>query len=502
MSAPGELVDVTLLLEGTYPYIRGGVSSWVHQLIEGLPELCFGLVFLGARREDYGEPKYEVPGNVQRIQCHYLMDLEEIDAPARCVGNPGYLSEIGRLHDWFCAPDTPLEEGLVDRVLLQLGKETGIRAEEFFYSEAVWSHLKERYSRSCPEAPFISYFWTVRNTHAPLIKVARLAGAVPPSRVFHTVSTGHAGLLGAILRRKTGRPLVLTEHGIYTRERQIDLRSLFLREQEAWWEHPSESGLEYHHQLWLKLYEGISRLSYASADPIIALFEQNRQRQIRDGADPQQTRVIPNGIDVARFVPLRDQRPEEIPLVLGLIGRVVPIKDIKTFIRAIRALTATLPGVQGWIIGPEEEDPDYVRQCKELVESLQLEQEVQFLGFQNVQDMLPRLGLLVLTSISEAFPLVIVEAFASGLPVVATDVGACREIIEGRDAEDRAIGPAGATVPIADAEAMARAAHALLSNPDRWKSAQQAGIERVERFYAQRAVIDRYREIYQDAMGA
>lgn len=502
MSESDELVDVTLLLEGTYPYIRGGVSSWVHQIIEGLPEIRFGLFFLGARREDYGEPKYPVPANVRRIQCHYLMDLEEVEAPATCGGNVDYLAEIERLHDWFRHPDAQLDEDLVNRVLLQLGHETGMRAEEFFYGEAVWEHLKKRYSRSCPEAPFISYFWTLRNTHAPLVKVARIAQAVAPSRVFHSVSTGHAGLLGAILRRKTNRPLVLTEHGIYTRERQIDLRSLFLREQEAWWEQPTESGLEYHQQLWLKLYEGISRLIYASADPIIALFEQNRQRQIRDGAPPEHTRVIPNGIDVAPFQPLRTQRADEIPLVLGLIGRVVPIKDIKTFIRAIRALTERLPGVQGWIIGPEDEDAEYVRQCKELVGSLQLEQELRFLGFQNVREMLPQLGLLVLSSISEAFPLVIVEAFASGLPVVATDVGACREIIVGRDAEDRALGAAGAVVPIADAEAMAQAAHALLSDGERWRSAQRAGIERVERFYAQRTVIDKYREIYLDAMEA
>lgn len=502
MKTSTEVVDVTLLLEGTYPYIRGGVSSWVHQIIEGLPEISFGLLFLGARREDYGEPKYPLPDNVRRIECHYLMDLEEVAPPARRAANGAYLADVGRLHDWFCKPETPLDGDLVDRILLQLGNAGGMTVQDFFYSESVWSHLTQRYSRSCPEASFLSYFWTVRNTHAPLIKVARIAQAVPPSRLFHSVSTGHAGLLGAILRRRSGRPLVLTEHGIYTRERQIDLRSLFLREQEAWWEQPTESGLEYHHQLWLKLYEGISRVIYASADPVIALFEQNRQRQIRDGAAAERTRVIPNGIDVARFEPLRHRRPEQIPLVLGLIGRVVPIKDIKTFIRAIRSLTQRLPGVQGWIIGPEDEDPDYVRQCRELVESLQLEQEVRFLGFQNVQEMLPQLGLLVLSSISEAFPLVIVEAYASGLPVVATDVGACREIIEGRDAEDRAIGAAGATVPIADAEAMAQAAYALLSDPDRWRRAQQAGIERVERFYAQRKVIDAYRQIYLDAMEA
>jgi hypothetical protein len=44
-----------LIGEGTYPYVNGGVSSWVHQLIRGLPELNFGLVFLGSLPEEYGE---------------------------------------------------------------------------------------------------------------------------------------------------------------------------------------------------------------------------------------------------------------------------------------------------------------------------------------------------------------------------------------------------------------------------------------------------------------
>jgi len=58
--------------------------------------------------------------------------------------------------------------------------------------------------------------------------------------------------------------------------------------------------------------------------------------------------------------------------------------------------------------------------------SLGLEGKVHFLGFQNIQDILPQLGLMVLTSISEAQPLVILEAWAAGTPVISTDVGSCR----------------------------------------------------------------------------
>ena len=75
--------DVCLLLEGTYPFVRGGVSSWVHQIISGLPELTFSLVFVGSRRVDYAEQKYQLPANVCHLETHYLEDAYAGYAPAR-----------------------------------------------------------------------------------------------------------------------------------------------------------------------------------------------------------------------------------------------------------------------------------------------------------------------------------------------------------------------------------------------------------------------------------
>ena len=57
--------DITLLLEGTYPFVRGGVSGWVHQLIEGLPDFSFSLVYLGAERVANEEIRYRLPSNVR-----------------------------------------------------------------------------------------------------------------------------------------------------------------------------------------------------------------------------------------------------------------------------------------------------------------------------------------------------------------------------------------------------------------------------------------------------
>ncbi|MDP3638149.1 MAG: GT4 family glycosyltransferase PelF, partial [Azonexus sp.] len=191
---------------------------------------------------------------------------------------------------------------------------------------------------------------------------------------------------------------------------------------------------------------------------------------------------------------------EAVPPVLCLIGRVVPIKDIKTFIRAMRRVVNHLPEAEGWIAGPEDEDKAYAEECHNLVRSLGLEDHVHFLGFQKVEDLMPKIGLTILSSISEALPLVILEGYAAGVPTISTDVGSCRQLIEGLSPEDKALGHSGAVVNIADPQALADAALALLGNQKAWQAASQAGIARVERYYTDELMFGHYRKVYEDAL--
>lgn len=494
--------DVTLLLEGSYPFVRGGVSAWVHALIEGLPDITFSLVHLGAEKTEDEQIRYVLPPNVRELQRHYLVGDMALGEPKPQLGDAAYFAASERLHDWFREPAGAPDGQWLDQVVVQKGRCDAAGATDFFHSQAAWKQICDAYTRHCPDASFQAYFWSVRNMHAPLMKLAGIARRVNPTRVFHAVTTGYAGLLGAILQQGTGRPLVLTEHGIYTKERKIELQARFLRDAPDGGVAGASGNMEHHHATWLRMFEGIGRLTYHAADPVISLYAQNQQRQIRDGAVAGRTRIIPNGVDISRFEPLRARHANETPAVLGLIGRIVPIKDIKTFIRSIGVLAQSLPDVQGWLIGPEEEDPTYAEECKALVQSLGLQEHIHFKGFQKVEDILPQLGLMVLTSISEAFPLVIVESLAGGLPVVSTDVGACRDLIEGDGPDDRALGAAGAIVPIVDHDTLARVAQELLTDRSRWLAAQRAGIARVERHYQQSRVIDSYRAIYQERMGA
>ncbi len=74
MRAKPQPPDVCLILEGTYPYVSGGVSTWVHQIITAFPDLTFAIFHLGAQRQVKQEYKYPIPANVAAIDDVFLFD--------------------------------------------------------------------------------------------------------------------------------------------------------------------------------------------------------------------------------------------------------------------------------------------------------------------------------------------------------------------------------------------------------------------------------------------
>src|SRR5256885_8829339 len=105
----------------------------------------------------------------------------------------------------------------------------------------------------------------------------------------------------------------------------------------------------------------------------------------------------------------------------------------------------------------------------------------------------PRSTLFPYTTLFRS-PLVILEAQAAGVPVVSTDVGSCRQLIDGLEPQDQALGSCGRVVGIANPEALADACLELLSSPTQWQAASAAGIARVERYYSDRLLFERYRD--------
>ena len=495
----GEVADVALILEGTYPYVMGGVSTWVHQILGAYPERKFSLIHIGAHPGAYGKPVYTVPDNVTSIHEVYCRGAEKLGKPGalRIAAPPArrapsrMLRALSRLH---------LDDHVDEELLADLAS-GDLTIPEFLHGDPAFDLLRELYAKLCPEAPFMDFFWHVRAMHIPLLRI--LASTPPPANVYHAVSTGYAGLIGAVASYKTGRPLVVTEHGLYHREREMELaRATWISDLDL-----SQLGSARPsplRRLWGHYFRMLSRIAYHKASLLVTLSEANRAKQLADGADPAKIMVVPNGVKcpdvsaVAAAAPAEDPTPR--PLRIGFVGRIVPIKDVMTLIRAIAIARETVD-LEMWMIGPDNEDAGYATRCKQLVTQLGLDDTFKFLGSQQMAHIYPQLDVVLLTSLSEGQPLVILEAYAHGVPVIATDVGACRELCEGGDDVDRALGPSGICTRAANPTATAAAIRRLAKDPELRKAMGKAARARVQARYQFQQVVNSYETLYSRMAG-
>ena len=487
-----EVADVCLLLEGSYPYVAGGVSSWVNDLLHAQSDLRFRIVAL-VPDPSWNRPRYELPGNVIAMDHVYL---QEVPRGARSVRRQRQLLDQLKPH---LLRLQSVSGGLDDlAAVLELLSSRGrgkLGRDVLLNSDEAWQLLTAMYDETMPETSFLDYFWTWRSLMGGLF--ATVLGPLPPARTYHAVSTGYAGLLLARAHLETGRPALLTEHGIYTNERRIEIAM-------ADWLYEGTRGslgIEKPRRdlkdLWIDTFVSYSRACYAASERIITLYGGNQELQRRDGADPARLEVIPNGIDYERFAALPRQ-DDDRPPTIALIGRGVHNKDVKTYIRAAVVLRERVPDVQALVLGPTEEDEGYYEECRNMVAHLGAEETVRFLGRVRLDDYLGRLDAIALTSISEAQPLVILEAGAAGVPTVATDVGACREMLMGMPDEDPPLGPGGAVTPLANPAATASALGDLLVNRE-WREACSRAIrERVRRYYNKVDLDRTYNRIYRE----
>jgi len=515
-------VDIMLFSEGTYPYVKGGVSSWILQLMKGLPEYRFGVCFVGALREIDGEPlqvNYEFPPNLVHVEEYYLFEDDAVKKPKRRSGSKEGFAAIESLYNSFKSENKDIPKMLQDINFYM--KE--VTFEDFLYSRRAWDFINKIYMQNAPEVPFIDYFWTLRNIHKPIWILASIVQSLPKTKIYHSPSTGYAGFLGALASYTNDRPFILTEHGIYTRERKIDMLSAdwIKYNKPTLLQQPEE--YNYIKKMWVSFFEQIGVFCYHRSNHILSLFNGARKIQIEFGAQKEKTMVIPNGVDVDALKATMQYRQEKPKPIITLIGRVVPIKDIKTFIRAIKITQQSIPEIEGWLVGAVDEDKEYVQECQQMAVSLGLKvkeqlfegnkselsmQEIiqssdaiKLFGHSDIKKILPLSALQTLSSISEGMPLVILEGFAAGVPCVATDVGSCKDLIEGAlNEEDIAIGHAGAITGIANPDALAKEYVKFLDFKNgAWKKAQIAGLKRVEKFYRQEMFLADYRSLYDEA---
>ena len=386
-------------------------------------------------------------------------------------------------------------------ILETINHERGVSFDDFWQNHETWDVVREIYERYAAEDSFLDFYWTLRFLLMPLWRLARSLDRIPKARVYHTACTGYAGLTAALAAAHNKAPLVLTEHGIYLRERIADIcRSQWIPDQ--LYQYPSlNDPLGTLRRLWIGFFDVIARMCYARSDSIISLFEKNARAQEHFGADPHRVKIIPNGIKTEIFDELivkRAQRRQNQPQsqVVGFLGRVVSIKDVKTLLRTAAKVIARLPDASFLIAGPTEEEPEYYKECLDLASQLHVEKNVKFLGPQQRSEFLPTIDLMILTSISEGLPFVIIESLAAGVPVVSTDVGACSEILLGRADESPHYGEAGRISPVGNAEELAGHIIQLLTRPAELEQLSQNGINRVRSSYHEDAISKAYAQLY------
>jgi glycosyltransferase involved in cell wall biosynthesis len=494
-------VDVCLLLEGTYPYVSGGVSTWVHQILTAMPQVKFGIFYIGAEKAKDTGFKYKIPGNVVVMEEMYLFD--HVPVARRRVIPASWSAIYALLRELFeqppCGDTRELEllAPLVDHLL----QHREVPFEDFYHSPQTWSVLQEVYERYAPEESFLHFFWTARYLVEPLWKLMHALPRVPRARVYHTACTGYAGFLGALVARREARPLLLSEHGIYLRERIQDIwRSRWIRDSLSL--HPSlTDSLGTLRQAWMRTFEVLGRWCYHESTHVVSLFHRNALIQQHFGAESSRIRVVPNGIAVEACEPLYQQRLERrktnpASRVVGFLGRIVPVKDVKTLLRAASRVCDALPDTQFLLAGPLEEDPDYAHECTELAAQLGLKDRVHFLGLRRRDEVLPLMDVMVLASVSEGLPFVMLEAMACGVPIVSTDVGACRELLEGQPSEQPRLGACGLITEIGDSDQIAQGLIALLMSHEIQNRLGAIGRERVCRNYHESQTLGAYWEMY------
>ena len=230
-------------------------------------------------------------------------------------------------------------------------------------------------------------------------------------------------------------------------------------------------------------------------DVLVAVSPQVRDDLLALGIGrPERWRVVPLGLQLDAFaaVPGPSGRLRTrlglapgVPLV-GAVGRIVPIKDLATLVRAV----ARLPGVHLAIIGDGAQRPE----IEALVASLGLTDRVHLPGWaDDVPAWVADLDAVALSSRNEGTPVALIEALAAGRPVVATRVGGVPFVVRA--------GESGWLVPPADPAALAEALDACLADPvEAGRRAAAGRAEVLARFGAERLVAD-IRALYRELTG-
>ncbi|MDX9953026.1 MAG: GT4 family glycosyltransferase PelF [Anaerolineae bacterium] len=456
-------LSVCLVTEGTYPYYRGGVSTWCDMLVRGLPEVRFVLVSMVA--DPSASPVYELPENV----------VELIPVPLWGTGEVLELRrDLSVLNIWRCkrsAPSQVIRRHFLPpfrefiRALWQLEPCPGITGEAlqqlsaYFDAHDYDTTLRSQLTWECFLQEVTSGFENFCRAQGVLAQASLLDATdalrllyrwltiltvnLPAVDVIHAAASGLCSIPGIVSRQTGKAAFLLTEHGVYLRERLLGLT----RSEGSWFNQVVQA----------QFARRITEASYLYADQIAPGSNYNHRWELHNGAPAERIQTIYNGPDPAEFTPAARLKALDAAPTIAWVGRIDPLKDLETLIHAAVIVREHVPHVRFVLYGKAPKgNESYYERCLNLREEFGLQDTLIFAGYAASAEAAYNEGdFVVLSSISEGFPYSVVEAMMCGRTVVGTDVGGVREALEG----------CGVVVEPRNPEQLAQACLQLLRDP-------------------------------------
>ncbi|GAB7050908.1 GT4 family glycosyltransferase PelF [Catenuloplanes indicus] len=479
---------IALVSEGTYPYAMGGVSVWCEQLIRGMPDYRWEVVALTVDGTE--KPAFAYPENLDRVHNIPLWGarperrrpLGRALVPVRRPG-AGFVESYEVFLRALVTPleSTRSEEGAVNRSmfllalrgLFEYASDGGDLSAALVSNEALdmmleaWSVLRVDETGPAPTvADALEAAWLISHMMRPL--------SAPPVRadIVHASMNGLATLTGMASKWAYGTPIVMSEHGIYLRERYI-----------AYLHDGAPHAVRV---LVLSFFRSLAGAAYLISDVLAPHSAYNRRWQLHNGADPERMWTMYNGVEPDEF-PAATGEPDAP--TISFMGRVDPLKDLHTLIRAFAIVRKEIPDARLRIFGGTPvANRVYHASCQELIDELGLSDCATLEGrVGNAVEAYHAGNIVALTSISEGFPYTVVEAMACGRPTVCTNVGGVAE----------AVADTGIVVAPRDFEAVAEAAITLLKDRERRLRLGAAARARVLEHFTLRRSLEAYRNVYE-----
>lgn len=476
---------VLMITEGTFPHVIGGVSTWCDLLINGLSEVTWEILPLLVG--EVPEPRYELPSNASLLPAISLWNQDSVPrgklshrgAQHREIESSGMADVPGAFASGLLGWEEPLEP-LVEAL---------VRCREYpelvrptFRSKEGWKSFLgalEKVLTLQPSAAGLLPPLGMRHAielYQSLYWVARAAAIpIPNTDLIHITAAGWSAVPAAVAKAISATPVLLTEHGVYVREAYLGA----IRAETT----PSRVFVN------TRLARGLTRLAYRIADLVAPVTAANCWWEDAFGVAPERIRVVHNGV----LVP-DDVLPAPRTSTVVSIGRVDPLKDIHTLLRVAHEVIRRVPEARFLHYGPVvPAQVPYAQSCFSLHRKLRLGDRFRFMGPTSTPTTALRTAdVALITSISEGFPLAVLEAMAMARPVVATSVGGVAEGLQG----------GGLVAPSRDINALATAVTTLLKDPELAQTLGERGRQRVARRFTLDACLDGYRNVMDELMAS